>query len=49
MVKLVKFKEHYGISLSAMIYTRSAQQTNILKESEAKWLWIEFSKAGMQG
>ena len=44
MVRLVKFKEQYGISLAAMIY-RAADE-NILSKYEAKYLWIEFSKRG---
>ncbi len=44
MVRLVQFKERYGISLAAMIYR--AQVEGILSEDYAKWLWIEFSKRG---
>lgn len=44
MVRLVKFKEAYGISLAALVYR--AGQLNILNESECKALWIEFAKRG---
>lgn len=44
MVRLVQFKERFGISLAAMIYR--AQVEGILSEHYAKWLWIEFSKRG---
>lgn len=44
MVKLVKFKERFGISLAAMIYR--AEKARIIPASLAKWLWIEFSKRG---
>jgi transcriptional regulator with XRE-family HTH domain/Zn-dependent peptidase ImmA (M78 family) len=43
-VKLVKFKEMFGISLGAMIY--AAEQANHIHSSEAKWLWIELSRRG---
>jgi len=43
-VKLVKFKERFGISISAMIY--AARQEGILSESTARFLWIEISKRG---
>jgi Zn-dependent peptidase ImmA (M78 family) len=42
MVRLVKTKEYFGISLQAMIYR--AEQTRIIPPSTAKWLWIEFAK-----
>ena len=44
MVRLVKAKEYFGISLSAMIYR--AEQASIIPKSVAKWLWIEFAKRG---
>jgi len=43
-VKLVKFKEKFGISISAMIY--AARQQHILTDKEARSLWIEISKRG---
>jgi len=44
MVRLVQFKERFGISLAAMIYRAEAE--GILSERQAKHLWIEFSKRG---
>ena len=44
MVRLVQFKERFGISLAAMIYR--AESEGILSEHHAKQLWIEFSKRG---
>lgn len=44
MVRLVKFKERFGISLAAMIYRAEAEK--ILHGHLAKQLWIEFSKRG---
>ena len=44
MIRLVKAKEHFGISLQAMIYR--AEQSGIIPKSVAKWLWIEFAKRG---
>ncbi|KKL96198.1 hypothetical protein LCGC14_1846910, partial [marine sediment metagenome] len=44
MVRLVQFKERYGISLAAMVYR--AQAEAVLPKSLAKRLWIEFSRRG---
>lgn len=44
MVRLVQYRERFGISLAAMVYR--AQRSRILSESEARWLWIEFAKRG---
>src|SRR6185295_11710007 len=44
MVRLVKFKETFGISLAAMIFR--AQKADILTAKTARHLWIEFSKRG---
>jgi Zn-dependent peptidase ImmA (M78 family)/DNA-binding XRE family transcriptional regulator len=44
MVKLVRYKERFGISLAAMLYR--AHKTEIVSDSDAKRLWIEFSKRG---
>jgi len=44
MVRLIQYKERFGISLAAMIYR--AKTDGILAESEARFLWIEFSKRG---
>lgn len=43
-VKLLRYKETYGISLSAMIY--AAHREHIITDREAKWIWIEFSRKG---
>ncbi len=44
MVRLVGFKERYGISLAAMVYR--AEKEGIIPNSLAKKLWVEFSKRG---
>ena len=44
MVRLVKFKETFGISLAAMIYR--AEKASILNVNTARHLWIEFAKRG---
>jgi Zn-dependent peptidase ImmA (M78 family) len=44
MVRLVGFKERYGISLAAMIYR--AEREDVIPNSLAKKLWVEFSKRG---
>lgn len=44
VVDLVRFKERFGISLAAMVYR--AQREHLIRESEARRLWIEFSKRG---
>ena len=44
MVRLVQFKELFGISLAAMVYR--AEKLGFITKSEAKWLWIEFAKRG---
>lgn len=44
MVRLVQFKERFGISLAAMVYR--AEKLGFIKKSIAKQLWIEFSKRG---
>lgn len=44
MVRLVQFKEMYGISLAAMVY-RAEKQRYITKPT-AKKLWMEFSRRG---
>jgi Zn-dependent peptidase ImmA (M78 family)/transcriptional regulator with XRE-family HTH domain len=43
-VKLVKFKEKFGISIAAMIY--AAAKGGIISESESRFLWIQMSKRG---
>ena len=44
VVDLVRFKERYGISLAAMVYR--AQEEGVIREDEAKRLWIAFAQRG---
>ena len=44
MVKLVQYKERYGVSLAAMVYR--AEKVNILSMSETEWLWRQFAVRG---
>lgn len=44
VVDLVRFKERYGISLAAMVYR--AQEEGIIREDEARRLWIAFAQRG---
>jgi Zn-dependent peptidase ImmA (M78 family) len=44
MVRLVQYKERYGISLAAMIFR--ARQSGLLSERLYKQLWIEFGRLG---
>jgi Zn-dependent peptidase ImmA (M78 family) len=44
LVKMAVYKEHFGISLAAMVYR--AQQSRIISQAVAKRLWIEFSNRG---
>ena len=44
MVRLLQFKERYGLSLAAMVYRAGAD--GILSERYTKRLWIEFSRRG---
>lgn len=43
-VRLVQYKERFGISIAAMVYR--AEQTGIIEPQVAKRIWIEFSKRG---
>jgi len=43
-VKLIKYKEKFGISISAMIY--AARQARILTDKTTRFLWIEISRRG---
>lgn len=43
-VKLVQYKERFGISMAAMIYR--AEKDGIIDERTSKWLWIQFSRNG---
>ncbi len=44
MVRLVQFKERFGISLAAMIYR--AEKLSFISKHEAKSLWIAFAERG---
>lgn len=44
MVRLVQFKERFGISVGAMIYR--ATQAEMIPESLAKRIWIEINRRG---
>ncbi len=43
-VKLVQYKERYGISMAAMIFR--AEKLGVIDAKTAKWLWIQFSRRG---
>lgn len=44
MVRLVQFKERFGISVAAMIYR--AQQSGLISEPLAKRIWMEINRRG---
>ena len=44
MVRLVQFKERFGISLAAMVYR--AEKLGFISKAKAKMLWVEFSRRG---
>lgn len=44
MVRLVQFKERFGISLAAMVYR--AEKLGFIPKPTAKTLWIEFARRG---
>ena len=44
LVKMVQYKERFGISLAAMIYR--AQESGLIDIKVAKWLWMEFASRG---
>jgi Zn-dependent peptidase ImmA (M78 family) len=44
MVRLVQFKERFGISLAAMVYR--AEQRGFISKQTAKMLWVEFTRRG---
>ncbi len=44
MVRLVRFKERFGISLAAMVYR--AEKLGFITKSTARSLWIEFGRRG---
>jgi len=44
VVRMVQFKERFGISLAAMVYR--AENLGFLTKPEAKQLWMEFARRG---
>lgn len=44
LVRMVEFKERFGISLAAMVYR--GEEDGLISHEMAKRLWIEFSKRG---
>lgn len=44
MVRLVQFKERFGISLAAMVFR--AEKLGFIPKPTAKMLWIEFTRRG---
>jgi hypothetical protein len=44
VVKLVRYKERFGVSLASMVYR--AEKAGILKAKQAQFLWIEFTRRG---
>ena len=44
MLRLVQYKERYGVSLAAMIYR--AKELNRISDREYQHLWIEFGRLG---
>jgi Zn-dependent peptidase ImmA (M78 family) len=44
MVRLVQYKERFGVSLAAMLFR--AERTGLLSKSLAKTLWIKFGELG---
>jgi Zn-dependent peptidase ImmA (M78 family)/transcriptional regulator with XRE-family HTH domain len=44
MVRLVQFKERFGISLAAMVYR--GEKHGFITKAEAKHLWVEFARRG---
>jgi Zn-dependent peptidase ImmA (M78 family) len=43
-LKLIKYKEKFGISLAAMIY--KAEQLRIINTTAFRWLWAELGRRG---
>lgn len=43
-LKLIQYKERFGISLSAMIYM--AERLRIINTTTSRWLWSEMGKRG---
>jgi Zn-dependent peptidase ImmA (M78 family) len=44
VVRMVQFKERFGISLAAMLYR--GERLGFLTKPEAKHLWVEFARRG---
>jgi Zn-dependent peptidase ImmA (M78 family)/DNA-binding XRE family transcriptional regulator len=43
-LKLIQYKERFGVSLIAMIYM--AEQTEIINSTTSRWLWSEIARRG---
>lgn len=43
-LRLIEFRERFGISLAAMIHR--AEKSRIIKSATARWLWAEMAKKG---
>lgn len=43
-LKLIQYKERFGVSLVAMIYM--AEQTGVINTTASRWLWSEIAKRG---
>jgi len=46
MVRLVQFKERFGISVAAMIYRAQSRKPALITEGMAKRIWIEINRRG---
>lgn len=44
MLRLLEFKERFGIALSAMVYR--AEKEGVINPKAARWLWMQFSQRG---
>lgn len=44
VVRLVQYKERYGVSLAAMVYR--AEKAGTINQATAKRFWVEFAKRG---
>jgi Zn-dependent peptidase ImmA (M78 family)/transcriptional regulator with XRE-family HTH domain len=43
-LRLIQYKERFGVSLVAMIYM--AEQTNVINTTASRWLWSEIARRG---
>ena len=43
-LKLIQYKEKFGVSLAAMIYM--AEKTRVINTTTSRWLWAEMSRRG---